>query len=62
VGVAGAIGVTRLIRTLLFGVSHTDPMTFAGVAGLLVLVALAATWLPAQRPIRVDPLVALRHE
>jgi predicted permease len=62
VGVAGAIAVMRLIRTLLFGVSHTDPMTFAGVAAVLVLVALLATWLPAQRATRVDPLVALRHE
>jgi predicted permease len=62
VGVAGALAIMRLIRTLLFGVSHTDPVTFVGVGLLLTLVALVATWLPAQRATRVDPLVALRHE
>jgi predicted permease len=61
-GIGGAIALMRLIRTLLFGVTDTDPLTFAGVATLLFLVALLATWLPAQRAIRVDPLVALRHE
>jgi putative ABC transport system permease protein len=61
-GIGGALVLMRLIQTLLFGVSQTDPLTFASVAALLVLVALLATWLPAQRATRVDPLVALRHE
>jgi ABC-type antimicrobial peptide transport system permease subunit len=61
-GIAGALALMRMIQTLLFGVSHTDPLTFGGVAVLLVLVALLATWLPAQRATRVDPLVALRHD
>jgi predicted lysophospholipase L1 biosynthesis ABC-type transport system permease subunit len=61
-GIAGGIGLTRLIRSLLFGVSHTDPATFAAVAVTLVLVAVAATLLPAWRAGRVDPLVALRHD
>ncbi len=61
-GVAGALGLTRFLATLLFGVSPTNPMTYGGVAMLLGLVALAACWIPARRAARVDPMVALRYE
>jgi putative ABC transport system permease protein len=59
-GLAASFGVSRLVSTLLYGVSATDPITFAGVSTLLVLVALAASFVPAFRASRVDPLVALR--
>lgn len=62
IGVAGALAVTRFIRAFLFEVSATDPLTFAGVAALLLFVALLAGYLPARRAMRVDPMVALRHE
>jgi ABC-type antimicrobial peptide transport system permease subunit len=62
VGAAGALTLTRLLRSQLFGVQPTDPMTFAAVILLLVAVALLATWVPARRAIRVNPLEALRHD
>ena len=62
VGVAGAVGLTRLASSLLFEVKPTDPLTFGAVAGVITLVALLACVVPAQRATRVDPMVALREE
>jgi predicted permease len=62
IGIAASLAITRLISTLLFGISATDPLTFVGVALLLSAVALLASYIPARRATRVDPLVALRYE
>ena len=62
VGIASALGLTRFMANLLFGVQARDPMVFLGIPLLLTAVALAAVWLPANRVTRVDPLTALRSE
>jgi putative ABC transport system permease protein len=62
VGVAGAALLTRLVTSMVYGVTPLDPATFAVGVVVLVSVALAATWMPARRASRIDPLVALRHE
>ena len=62
IGLLGALGITRVMQTLLFGVSATDWLTFTAVAMLLALVGLLAAAIPARRATKVDPLVALRYE
>jgi ABC-type lipoprotein release transport system permease subunit len=58
----GALALSRFLRTMLFGVRETDPATFAGVAVLLLGVAMLASWIPARRATRVDPLTAIRTD
>ncbi len=62
VGIAGALGLSRLLTSLLYGVKPTDPLIFVGVTVLLMMVALAASCVPAVRAMRVDPIVVLRCE
>ena len=62
IGLAGAIALTRIMSSLLYGVSPTDALTFIVISALLAAVALLASYIPARRAAKVDPLVALRHE
>ena len=62
IGLLGALAVTRLVSRLLYGVSPIDPVTFASVSLLLVAVAMLASWIPARRAAKVDPMEALRYE
>ncbi|MDQ3135783.1 MAG: FtsX-like permease family protein, partial [Acidobacteriota bacterium] len=62
IGFLGALATSRVLRSLLFEVSPTDPLTYAGVALLLAGVAAVACWIPAHRASRVDPMITLRAE
>ncbi len=62
IGLAVALGVTRLLSALLFGLSAQDPLTYGGVTGMLICVAVLAAYIPARRASRVDPMTALRTD
>jgi putative ABC transport system permease protein len=62
IGLGGAAVLTRLLSSMLFGVKATDPLTYGAVIALLVFAALAASYIPARRAMRVNPMIALRYE
>jgi predicted permease len=62
VGLAGAFGLSRLMESLLFGVTASDPLSYGGAAGVLAATALLSCWLPARRALKVDPVIAVRAE
>ncbi len=62
IGVAASLALARVLRGLLYGIAPSDPATLVGITALLMIVVLAASWIPARRATRVDPLIALRHE
>jgi putative ABC transport system permease protein len=62
IGFAGAAAVTRLLTSMLFGVKPGDPATYGAVIGIVLAAALLASYIPARRAMRVDPMVALRYE
>jgi ABC-type antimicrobial peptide transport system permease subunit len=62
VGIAGCAGVSRILSSMLFGISAYDPIAFAGVPVVLIAIALLASHMPARRATKVDPMVALRYE
>jgi putative ABC transport system permease protein len=61
-GIICALGLTQLLRSLLFQITSTDPDTYSAVAAILICVALLACYVPVRRAIRVDPMAALRHQ
>jgi ABC-type antimicrobial peptide transport system permease subunit len=61
-GLAGSFALTRLIATMLFGVAPTDPLTFSAVSVILLGIGVLASWLPARRATRIDPIGALRSD
>ena len=62
IGLMGAFALTRLMSKLLFGVSATDPIIFVTIAGILAFIALIASYIPAYRASKIDPVIALRYE
>jgi len=62
IGLLGSFALTRLISKLLFGVAPTDPLTFASVSAILLGIGVLASWIPARRATRIDPITALRSD